>query len=512
MNLSYRISLMWMLVLAALLILLVSPPGWAARPVVAFFDLAPVDEATAPIAEQATKTFKTLMRQGGRVDIVQVTPELPSVRLAVADSKITESELAKLSDPSVRQKLAPAIGAQYLLSGGISMKGDKITIAVELQHLQSGKKWQEAAEVTANGSDPTTSLNNGIMSAANTVSVRLNDGALAALPAAMNKPATASKPSEILSAVEASEPKNRADLAKIYLAEGKTAAAITELRRAINTDPKNAELRLLLAQAYVKRGLFDDAMRELTRASQIDPGNEGVVKGLVQLYEAKGTPDEIIKVYQELIAKKPDDVRLRLALGDLLWRKAKIDDAIKVFEGVSTIDPKNTVAHDRLARCYAAKSQFTESLKHLDELAKLEPTPEPAVIAERYLALMIIVEGEIKSLSGQFDQGAQAFESEMHTREQYYELIRSLVSRADLLTRYMDKIPNPPEYVSAHGHRVLACSLLSQAGVSLLSYLETNREDRQAESQLYLSEAKKELTLASSKDVKPAPQTDAVTN
>jgi tetratricopeptide (TPR) repeat protein len=254
----------------------------------------------------------------------------------------------------------------------------------------------------------------------------------------------------------------------------------------------------------MQRNMYDEALAQLIRVADSDPGNQEALKTIAEVYDAKGTPLETMALYQKLVAEKPEDAKLRAALGDLLWKKAKIDDAIKSYEAAEALDPKNIDVHDKLARCYAAKSQFDNSVKQLDLIATLDPKPDPATVVARYSALMAVVENEIKSISSQFDQGATAYANEEHTREQYYEMIRGLTARTDTLTRFLDKISTPPGSATAHSHRILACSLLSQAGDSLMAFLETNKPDRQTESQLYLSEAKQELSLAAG-GAKPAP-------
>ncbi|MDO8586356.1 MAG: tetratricopeptide repeat protein [Armatimonadota bacterium] len=481
-------------------------PVGASRPLLALYELLPADDSSKSAVADGTKFLKTYLRDLGKIDVVQVRSDMTSVKLAIAEGSVTQEEVSRLSDPDIRQKLAKALRTDYALGGAISLNGDQVSLAVELVEVQTGKKWQGVANISIARSDPAKSQTNAIQSVANTVVQQFNSEAFAALP--VTTPATVEDTTPQPTASN-SEPDQRAQRARQLLDSGNVAAAIYELRRATQSDPQNPSYRLLLAKAYIKKNMYDEAMRELNRVAQLDPNNDEVWQTAAELYEAKGTPGETITLYERMILKRPEDPRLRIKLGDLLWKKAKIDEAIKNFEAAAALDPGNVEVYDRLARCYAAKSQFDDSLKQLDQISKIETAPDPATVAARYSALMVVIEGEIKSLSSQFDQGSKAYQNEEHSREQYYELVRGLTGRADTLTRFLDKVTSPPGTAAGHAHRVLACSLLSQAGTSLMSYLETNREERQTESELYLNEAKKELALASSTGFTPPPKTPA---
>jgi len=499
--------------LAAALLLLLQLRAMAAGPLVALFNVIPVEGASQSMADDATRLLKESLRTSGRVSVLQIHSDLPSLRRAVSEGRVTTDELTKTAEPSVRIKISDLVGAQYCLSPGISLKDAKLTMAVELLETKSGKKWYESSQTVLSAPNSTMQLTNALQSVTATVAGQLNNNAFSSVPGTPEpqavQPTTAPVSPNV---IDKSDPSAHAQRAEDMLRSGNIAVAIYELRRAVQSEPKNAKWRMLLAQAYIKRGLLDDALRELNRVVQIEPGNEEALQKIAEVYELQGTPGEMTAFYQQQMQKKPKDVNLRLSLGDLFWRKAKVDEAIKMYQAAANIDPNNVAPLDRLARCYATLSQFDESLKCLEEIARIEKTPDPAVVLDRYAGLMPVVEAEIKAISNQFNQGAEAYERQQHSREQYYEQVRELTSRSDRLTNYLDKIPVPAERRASYSHRVLACSLLSQAGASLMVYLETNSEARQSEAKLYLSEAKAELLLAASADAKPSAATPSPEN
>jgi tetratricopeptide (TPR) repeat protein len=469
-----------------------------ARPMLALYDLLPADDASKAILAESNRTLKSYLRDTGKVDVLQVRSDMPSIKRAIAEGAITDEEVTRLQDPSVRQKIAKAIGADYALGGATAVKDGQVSMAVELVNVKTGKTWQGNSNVKISGGDPAKSLTNGIQSATNTVVEQLSSDALQTLPkTTVAPPPVENTPDEATTtATAAGDAPARFERAKQMLEQGNVAGATYELTRAIDADPQNPDYRMLLARAYMRRNMYDEALAQLKRVTDADPNNQEAVKATTEIYEAKGTPTESMELYQKLITQKPDDPKLRISLGDLLWKKAKIEEAIKSYEAAEALDSKSVEVHDKLARCYAAQSRFDDSTRELGLIATLEPKPDPTTVSARYSDLMKVVENEIKSISSQFDQGAKAYANEEHTLEQYYEMVRGLTARADTLTKFLDKVTVPPASVSAQSHRILACSLLSQAGEALMSFLETNKTDHQTESQLYLSEARKELSLA----------------
>jgi tetratricopeptide (TPR) repeat protein len=497
-------------ILAGALVMAAFAPPSAAKPLLALYDLLSADDSSRSILPESNQWLKSYLRDLGKVDVIQVRADMTSVKRAISEGLITAEQVTRVQDPSERQKIAAAIGADYALGGAIALKDGQVSLAVELLDVKSGKKWPGTSSVSVTGVDPVKSLTNGIQSATNTVVAQLSGEALQTLPktTAEATPPVENNTDDSTAATNNGEAARRAQQGKQMLERGNVAGAIYELRRAVQSDPQNPDYRIMLARAYMQRNMYDEALAQLTRVTDADPSNLEALKTMAEVYDAKGTPTETMALYQKLIAQKPEDAKLRSTLGDLLWKKARIDDAIKSYEAAAALDPKSVDVHDKLARCYAAKSQFIDSTKQLDLIATLDPKPDPATVAARYSGLMTVAETEIKSISNQFDQGATAYANEEHTREQYYEMIRGLTVRADTLTKFLDKVTVPPGASAAHAHRILACSLLSQAGDSLAAYLETNKADNQTESQLYLNEAKKELSLAAGGTLPaPAPAT-----
>ncbi len=72
------------------------------------------------------------------------------------------------------------------------------------------------------------------------------------------------------------------DKAKGYLAEGKSNAAIIELKNALQKNGNNQEARWLLGAEYFNKGLYADAVKELSKARELGRSDEDVLPLLSQ--------------------------------------------------------------------------------------------------------------------------------------------------------------------------------------------------------------------------------------
>jgi tetratricopeptide (TPR) repeat protein len=89
---------------------------------------------------------------------------------------------------------------------------------------------------------------------------------------------------EILTAVP-NDPDNWMGLATVYSREGRTKEALQALDRALDLDPKRADIRVARAGALRALGFQDEAKVEFNRALDLDPTNAEGRAGLVSLHD-----------------------------------------------------------------------------------------------------------------------------------------------------------------------------------------------------------------------------------
>ncbi len=133
--------------------------------------------------------------------------------------------------------------------------------------------------------------------------------------------------------------------AEAYLAEGKSHAAVLELRNALKADPSSAEICHRLAEALRIRGLFADAAFYYKEAMRLDP-------------------------------TRIDDA---LSLAELI-RVADPEGALALIDGVLAKEPELPLAHVRRAQVHLVRGDLGPALEAASQAASLSPDDARAQI------------------------------------------------------------------------------------------------------------------------------------
>ena len=471
-------------------------------PTVLLFPVAAGDGAQPTVATEATQAIKTYLRQTGKAEVADFDPDSALVRRAVMEHRVKTEQLVGVSTPEARLQIGKLIGTDFAVTGDVSIKDDRVTSSIWLGNVRTRKVWRlEASAGIASAGDRDRAVSNALQSATSTVIYQLAGEALkdippdaAALAPVEEDKTTAVNPIEPQVLPPGDEAKARLDRAQKFEKAGDDASAILEYRKAINADPRSIETRLALVRLYVQRKMYAQATDELGRAQEIEPDNEAVRRELARVYEDKGAFDKAAEVYTREADRHPNDPASRVAAGDYYWRHNKFEDAEKQYRLAVEIDPANPAPHDRLALLLAAQSLFNESRKEVQQLQKLDPNPDPKVMADRYTRLRSLADRDLKALVVQYDNGADSFSDRSMTRESYYELVRGIGVRLGSITHFLEALTPTVGDSSAHRRRILGCNLMSQACAHMLSYLETNKSSERQDAAIFISEAKKHIT------------------
>ena len=124
--------------------------------------------------------------------------------------------------------------------------------------------------------------------------------------------------------------------AKCYLATGQFGSAKAYLEEILKSRPDNDEARLLLTQIQLREFRTDDAEKNLAVLEKNVPGDLRVVQMRVTCLEQEKKPDEAKKVY----AKLPEDTRThKLDKASVALLTNQQDEAKRLLEAVASADP-----------------------------------------------------------------------------------------------------------------------------------------------------------------------------
>jgi tetratricopeptide (TPR) repeat protein len=163
---------------------------------------------------------------------------------------------------------------------------------------------------------------------------------------------------EAVLAEEPSNPEAQIVKAKIDLYEGRTDAAISQLRTAIDAKPDWAIPHLLLGKVLADRG--DDAMAraELARALEIDPRLVAGRKVLTRVHLRLRESEYAVEEGQRYLREKPDDTEVRILVAQGMAFLGQVEQALELLEAI----PES----DRDASVYIALGKLNMRLNQAD--------------------------------------------------------------------------------------------------------------------------------------------------
>jgi type IV pilus assembly protein PilF len=168
-------------------------------------------------------------------------------------------------------------------------------------------------------------------------------------------------------------------LGESLLKEGRPTQALTELNKAVELDPDNAQIRNVLGVAYMEKGMLSEAIQEFRKALDLSP----------------------------------DFVEVHNNLGTALLRQGKVQEAIKEFNKALTnpLYPTPHFVEYNLGRAYYQLKDYDQAKKHFKEAVKISPGYSMA-----YLGL-----GETCMATRQWDEAAEALKKAIEYAPRYVE-------------------------------------------------------------------------------------------
>ena len=207
--------------------------------------------------------------------------------------------------------------------------------------------------------------------------------------------------------------------ASAYEAEGDTPLAVSTLRQAIVTHPRNVDLYVdfanlcmqhqsfqtgidminagLALQAdaaalYVARGVlyaqlseFEKAEADFDRADALDPGQSIGAAALGLAAIQKNDLDHALATVRSRLAQKPNDPYLLYLQADILSQKGldpkgtEFQAALRSANKALSLQPSLVPAHDLLAKLYLQVGENSQALQHARKALEYDPKDQTAL-------------------------------------------------------------------------------------------------------------------------------------
>jgi tetratricopeptide (TPR) repeat protein len=176
-------------------------------------------------------------------------------------------------------------------------------------------------------------------------------------------------------------------LALAYVRQGKPAAAVDPLRRAIAIDERFAEAHYLLGVSLAAQDRDEDALRPLRRAVALKPAFIAVREELADTYAKLGRTRERIEELEALAALEPGRPERLVTVGLTYARLGRPDAAILTLGRAADRYPASPVVYSALGRVWLQVAETGDAAAAGKALEALEPIAAGADASSATLAL-----------------------------------------------------------------------------------------------------------------------------
>jgi tetratricopeptide (TPR) repeat protein len=169
---------------------------------------------------------------------------------------------------------------------------------------------------------------------------------------------------------------SRLDEAWSLAAKGRAGEAIALLSKLIESEPKNAEARLLLGSLLVEKGDRTGAIEQLTAGVNITPRSAEAQNALGEAYSRFGEPKTARLYFEKAVAIDPKFAAAQVNLGRVLLQTSEYLASIEHFEkAIRTYGNKTDAADPQYlwAKALAALNDPKSAVQHLEQAVKLNP-------------------------------------------------------------------------------------------------------------------------------------------
>ena len=171
-------------------------------------------------------------------------------------------------------------------------------------------------------------------------------------------------------------PKNlrgHANLALVYLDQGKTADALDLLQKAVQADPRNAQGHFDLGVLLRKLNRLDDAAAAFGRAAEIQPDFFYAYTNLSTMLYLAGKYDEARAKAQEAADTSPNSAVPWNLLGLYALEHNDYPGAVTHFRKATTLDKAFVEGHINLGIALTKEKKFADATAAFQKAAQLHP-------------------------------------------------------------------------------------------------------------------------------------------
>lgn len=151
--------------------------------------------------------------------------------------------------------------------------------------------------------------------------------------------------------------------------------ALESAERAVQLDGNLVMARVTLGTVYTELKRFDEARTQLNRALQLSPDNAEAMRAMGELHVSQGQRKLAEEAYREATRKRPTDWLGFLQLGIFLVQEGRLKEAEGVLQQAQGLAPDNDIVARNLGALYLRQANYELARKQLQRSLRTRPSP-----------------------------------------------------------------------------------------------------------------------------------------
>ena len=205
-------------------------------------------------------------------------------------------------------------------------------------------------------------------------------------------------------------------------ATSNTTAALADMQKALQLDPKRSDSYLNLALLQVHGEQWDAAEGNFKKAVELSPKSTNALIYLGNFYQARGRFPEAEQLFKRAIDTAADDPSPTLSLATLYMAENKPAQAEELLRQSKKNFPNNSVGYRMLGDFYYANGQIDKAATEYSEL--YQDHAKDLVVKKNYIQLLILKNrlDDARKLNDEIvkakpdDQDSQVYKGELEIR------------------------------------------------------------------------------------------------
>ena len=165
-------------------------------------------------------------------------------------------------------------------------------------------------------------------------------------------------------------------LGSVYIATGRTAEAITELRRALDLAPNSDEAYRRLGAAYMDAGRKNEAIRAFEKAADLNPYFWLNYRELGKAYFQTGDNDKALAAWQKIIQLEPDNFEGYQDVGAVYLTEGNYSECIPMFQKALQLNPTADGNYSNLGTAYFYLKRYDEAVQMFAKATEMNPNDQ----------------------------------------------------------------------------------------------------------------------------------------